>query len=64
MCEWVFCVSCFLVGWFRFGVFVLVGFLCGIGGDGVRVPGNEDEIEVLSSLYCESYGFILPILTA
>lgn len=43
-------MSCFLVGWFSVGVFVLVGFLCGIGGDGVRVPGNEDEIEVLSSL--------------
>ena len=57
-------MSCFLVGWFRCGVFVLVSFLCGIGGDGVRVPGNENEIEVLSSLYYESYDFILPILTA
>jgi hypothetical protein len=57
-------VSRFLVWWFRCGVFILFGFLCGIGGDGVRVPGNEDEIEVLSSLYYKSYDFILPILTA
>jgi len=41
----------------------LVGLFCGIGGDGVRVPINEDEIEVLSSLYYEAYDFILPILT-
>jgi hypothetical protein len=38
-------VSCFFVGWFSVGVFILVGFLCGIGGGGVRVLEMEMNLK-------------------